>query len=379
MSPRKRTSSYYLIGIVIVFALVLIFPKLGAFVSTPVSTTNVPSTSVPTLGVTTVPGKSPFIPYFTSPVIPFDKVISGGIENNLITLINQAQVSIDGAMFEFNLENVAKALIAAEKRGVKVRIVYDDDHTAGDPQIDELAAAGIPTVPDKRSAYMHNKFFVIDGKTVWTGSFNISINAAYKNNENAVVVVSPELAANYTTEFEEMFAGKFGPDSPKNTPYPRVNVDGIWVETYFAPEDGVMAHVISTVSGAQKSVQFLAFSFTDGDLAKAMLARLKDNVTITGVFETRGADTDASECAFLLKSGADIYLDGNPNTLHDKVIIIDGKTVITGSFNYSANADNSNDENLLIIQDPVLAQKYQEEFAKILAIAIKPSGSTCTK
>ncbi len=88
----------------------------------------------------------------------------------------------------------------------------------------ELLEADIPAVPDNRSAFMHNKFFVFDTQCIWTGSFNISLNAAYKNNENAFYFCSSEAAKNYTTEFSEMFSGKFGRTSPRDIPYPTFTI-----------------------------------------------------------------------------------------------------------------------------------------------------------
>lgn len=312
--------------------------------------------------------------YFTQPAV---EVLSGGIEEHLIALIDGAQSTIDAAMFEFNLQNVADALIAAHQRGVRVRVVYDDEHTADDPQMQQLIDAGIPATPDRRGAYMHNKFFVFDGKTVWTGSTNITVNDVYRNNNNAIVLTSPEVAQNYTTEFEEMFNGQFGPNSPANTPFPGVQVGDMWVETYFAPEDDVMTQLISATSEAQRTIHFMIFSFTDDDLAQAITERANAGVQVAGIFEARGANTEYSECPVLLEHGLDVRLDGNPRTFHHKVVIIDGAIVVTGSFNFSANAARSNDENLLIVHSPAIAALYEEEFNRRMAEAILPSGGKC--
>ena len=316
--------------------------------------------------------------YFTDPVIPFDDVTTGGIDENLVWLIDHAQASIDAAMFEFNLQNVADALVAAHKRGVQVRVVYDDEHTADDPQMDQLIDAGIPATPDERSAFMHNKFFVFDRGIVWTGSTNITVNGMYRNNNNSVVLVSPELAANYTTEFEEMFNGQFGPGSPANTPYPGVQVGDLWVENYFSPEDHPLARLISVVSEAKRSIHFMAFAYTDFDLAKAMMDRAAGGVEVAGIFESRGANTEASECPTLLNFGLDVRLDSNPRTFHHKVVIIDGAIVATGSFNFSTNAAESNDENLLIIHSPEVAALYEAEFNRRMAEARVPVGGECS-
>jgi len=205
------------------------------------------------------------------------------------------------------------------------------------------------------------------------------MNAAYRNNENAFYFCSPEAAQNYRTEFNEMYSGEFGPSSPSDTPHPEFRVLGVTIENYFASEDQVMDQVIKTVSEADTSIHFMAYSFTDDDLAHALISDAARGVVIEGIFETTGADTQYSECGTLLKKGYDIRLDGNPKTFHHKVIIIDGEIVILGSFNFSANADTQNDENLLIVHDTSLAYEYEDQFQLMKQQSVKPIGDNCHK
>ncbi|NDJ34680.1 MAG: phospholipase [Chloroflexi bacterium] len=322
-------------------------------------------------------GGSFYTVYFTNPVIPFDEVTTGGVEANLIPLINQATTSIDVAVFEFNLQSVADALIAAHERGVQVRVVHDNEHTEEDPQIDQLIEAGIPAVPDERSAFMHNKFLVIDSSIVWTGSMNLTENGAYRNNNNVIVLRSSRLAENYTTEFEEMFIQEaFGPTSPSNTPNPVVTIDGTRIENYFAPEDDVLSAINNVIASAEESVHFMAFAFTEDSIGQAMLEQLNAGVPVRGIFETRGAATEFSECNLLLQSGADVRLDDNPRTFHHKVIIVDRSIVVIGSFNFSANATESNDENLVIVYNPDVAGLYEQEFERQFSLSVEPGNTS---
>ena len=296
--------------------------------------------------------------FFTNPVIPFDDVTTGGLDQKAVELIDSATTSIDGAFFEFGLDSVSQALIRAHQRGVTVRIVHDNEHTEEDEPMHALEDAGIPLTPDERSAFMHNKFIVIDRNTVWMGSMNFTPNGVYRNNNNVVIFRSTQLAENYTVEFEEMFNGEFGPRSPANTPNPVFNLNGIQIENYFAAEDDVINPLINLVNSAQTSVHFMAFSFTRDDLGEAMVQRGRAGVEVQGIFEVRGADTEFSECPRMAAEGFDVRLDGNPRTFHHKVIIVDGSTVATGSFNFSNNAVESNDENVVIIHDPAVAALY---------------------
>lgn len=362
-----------------VFVLLVIIVFFGRGYITPASTPT-PTVAPSVQGATAQTDSGGyFTAYFTNPPLNAD---TPGIETNLIRLIGNAKVSVHGAFFEMDLEDVTQALIAAKARGVDVGLVYDDDQMTDPDRVQILAdlkSAGIPLVPDKRSAFMHNKFFIIDGKTVWTGSFNYTGNAAHKNNENAVVFNVPQLAANYEKEFSEMFAGKFGPKNPADTPYPEFTTDGVVIDNYFAPEDHVMPKVIAEVKSARDSVDFLSFSFTDTDLGYTMTElAMEQDVTVRGVFES--SQSSGSVCSYMIERNKNIQgsghinvkLDGNPATMHEKVIVIDGTTVIFGSFNFSKNADQSNDENLLIVHDPRLAALFEAEFQKVYDKGVTP-------
>jgi phosphatidylserine/phosphatidylglycerophosphate/cardiolipin synthase-like enzyme len=100
-------------------------------------------------------------------------------------------------------------------------------------------------------------------------------------------------------------------------------------------------------------------------------------VSIQGIFEQRGANTEYSECNFFLDDGYDVRLDGNPRTFHHKVIIIDDAITVIGSFNFSSNATDSNDENVIIVHDPAVAQLYAAEFDRRFAEAQLPAGGEC--
>jgi phosphatidylserine/phosphatidylglycerophosphate/cardiolipin synthase-like enzyme len=203
-------------------------------------------------------------------------------------------------------------------------------------------------------------------------------NGTYRNNNNAVLISSTALAENYAAEFEEMFAGQFGPTSPADTPNPHVTItvetgDGnskgqerhVEVENYFAPEDEVAAKVIAEIEAAQSRVRFMAFTFTSDDIANAMLERAREEIVVQGVMEKRNAEREYSEYKRLRAAVHDVLTDGNPYTMHHKVIIIDDATVILGSYNFTGNAENNNDENLLIIHDPEVAALFVAEFGRV--------------
>ena len=322
--------------------------------------------------------------YFTDPVNvnnPADW--QGSVIGRLIEKINAAQTSIHIASFEFNLTPVADALIAAKQRGVDVRWVTDDEHgleadvEPGHGQFAMLQQAGIEVRSDNRSALMHNKFWIFDVQIVWTGSTNITESGVFKQDNNAIVIQSPELAAIYEREFQEMWDGQFGPRSPSHLDEQVAMVNGSQVVVVFTSEDPALGNaIIPIVKSATKSVRFLSFTFTDFPLADAMSQRWNGGVDVAGVFETVGSETEASELKTLMCRNVPVRQDGNPGFLHHKFIVVDERIVITGSMNYSTNAEKSNDENVIIIDNAEIARLYLQEFERVWNLANEPDVET---
>jgi phosphatidylserine/phosphatidylglycerophosphate/cardiolipin synthase-like enzyme len=189
------------------------------------------------------------------------------------------------------------------------------------------------------------------------------------NNNNLVQVRSTPLAEDYTTEFNEMFQDDlFGPDIRLDTPYPELKMDGVPIEVYFSPDDGVEAQLIDLIEAANQSIYFMAFSFTSDPLAEAILERAQKGVTIAGVMEESQVESNTgSDYDRFRQAGLDVRLDGNPRNMHHKVIILDEDTVVTGSYNFSASAENVNDENVLVFHDPRIANQFMTEFERVFA------------
>ncbi|MGN6562391.1 MAG: phospholipase D-like domain-containing protein [Thermomicrobiales bacterium] len=318
--------------------------------------------------------------YFTDPKYPDNPANhKGGLDTHLVQLMDTAKVSLDVADYDFDLADVADAMVRAKKRGVTVRMVTDTDtltNTKNKPVQDafgKLKSAGIPIVDDQRKPIMHNKFTVVDHEWVETGSWNYTDGDTYHLNNNMIIIHSQDLAANYTAEFDKMFVKKqFGPTKDKAIPHPTLTIDGTKVQNYFASEGNVADHVVDTINQSQKSIYFMAFSFTSDKIGKAMIARHNAGVTLEGVFETTGSETKFSEYGKMKKDGIPVYQDGNPWVMHHKVIIIDDHIVIFGSFNFSDNADTENDENLLIIDNADIAHAFKTEYDRVLALAKNP-------
>jgi phosphatidylserine/phosphatidylglycerophosphate/cardiolipin synthase-like enzyme len=186
-------------------------------------------------------------------------------------------------------------------------------------------------------------------------------------------VASRQVAADYANEFEQMFEGRFGTSKRSATPYPEVRLGSVNVEVYFSPEDGVAKHVLQRLAAAKRSIHFMAFSYTSSAIADAMVAQAQAGLLVHGVFESQNAGGTGSAFSRLRHGGVDVLQDGNCYILHHKVIVIDARTVITGSYNFTNSAEKDNDENLVIVDDPNLARAYLDEFARVYAQAQAPT------
>ncbi len=314
-------------------------------------------------------GGTGFLVFFTEPGSDTAETLRGGPDESLAAAIDGAQRSVDVAIFLFDLWSVRDALIRAHERGVEVRVVTDSDEIL-EPEMQALIDAGIEVLGDRREPLMHHKFVVIDGFEVWTGSMNFTVAGAYRNNNNLLRVRSSRFATNFQTEFDEMFVeDRFGALSRADTPNPRLLIEAIPVEVYFSPDDGVQARIVELIRNARESVEFMAFAFTADPIAEAMLERAAAGVNVRGVVETSQASGQGSEYDRLRAAGIDVRLDANPRNMHHKVILIDGRIVITGSYNFSRSAEEKNDENLIVLQHPELAERYRQEFLRLFTAA----------
>jgi len=127
----------------------------------------------------------------------------------LIGLLGACQVSLDICLYTLTHDRLAEAVLAAHRRGVRVRLIADDEKSL-DPGSDVtgLASAGIPVRTDCAPSQMHNKFAVLDGRLLLTGSFNWTRSAAEQNQESFIISDEPALVTAHAREFERLW-GRF--------------------------------------------------------------------------------------------------------------------------------------------------------------------------
>lgn len=267
----------------------------------------------------------------------------------------------------------------------------------------------------KGSGLMHHKFMVIDKQKVVTGSVNFTLSGmhgdmwvldSFGNAEHLLIVDSPELAELYTQEFDLMWgdgpAGKF--DSlfgVKKTerPFKSIQVGGAKVQLHFSPAGSKIPYertsngaIATVLNQAQKSVDLALFVFTEQGIAN-LLGHLHEDkgVQIRGVFDSSFAYQSSSSTLDMwgvkladsqCKMNSTLHpwqapikdigipTSGSTDKLHHKFGIIDDSIVITGSHNWSQAANQTNDENVLVIYSPIVASHFKGEMERLLSGAI---------
>ncbi|MCA9540252.1 MAG: lamin tail domain-containing protein, partial [Myxococcales bacterium] len=341
----------------------------------------------------------------------------------VVQMIDRARVSVDLAVMGFSRDTVIDALLRAHDRGVRIRFVGDARHMFGDVRgYEELQRLNVPMQVGNQNHIMHNKFFVVDGRFVLTGTGNITPTGFNRNDNNFVLIDSPQVAADFTAEFEQMLSGRFGYSKRRIENGNYYTVGDADVEVHFSPQEDAMGRILEAVEGAQESVEFFIFAFTKDQLGSLFIARHQEFEAYNHCCDpaTKGA-LDAAEAATceaniqcvepfrrrfvrgvidrsqlhsngpyhevyrMLTAGLDIRMDGNDNSrqpgdyqagggrLHAKTIIVDGRTedaqVLTGSFNWSSSATLSNDETLLVLHGLRVGDQYSDYFDYLFNLA----------
>ena len=278
--------------------------------------------------------------------------------------------------------------------------------------------AGIPVIDDtadgsKGSGLMHHKFVVIDGKTVIVTSANFTTSdihgdfksaASLGNPNNLLKLESPELAKLFAEEFSIMWGdgpggkpdSKFGVKKPFR-PVQKVRVGNAMVAVQFSPvtaglpwQQSPNGLIDRTLASAKKSVNLALFVFSAQQLANTLEAKSQQGVGIRALVDSSFVYRPYSEAMDMmggsLLQDCKLEVENRPwskplttvgmpklptgDRLHHKFGAIDGRTVITGSHNWSEAANRTNDETLLIVESPRVAAHFEREFDRLYQGAI---------
>lgn len=136
----------------------------------------------------------------------------------------------------------------------------------------------------------------------------------------------------------------------------------VQAEVYFSPGGGCSAAITKEIDAAKKTIHVMAYSFTSAPIAKALVDAHKRGVTVNVILDKSQRTASYSSATFLHNAGVPTWIDSKHAIQHNKVIIIDGTTVITGSFNFTKAAEERNAENVLVLRGEELAKKYLENW-----------------
>ena len=312
------------------------------------------------------------------------------VAHRVAAFIAESRRTLDLALYDVRLPEptgsiVADELRAANDRGVRIRLAYNVD--CGRPAalhpppstrpeiLDELPieTAAISGIPD----LMHHKYAVRDGEAVWTGSTNWTVDS-WTRQENVIAVAeSPDLAAAYLVNFDELWEGRDVEHSGHGDPDP-TEVGGAEVRAWFTPGHGeaLSQRIATTIGAARRRVRIASPVITSAPIL-GTLAELADRGTldVAGVVDEPQTDTvfkqwrENGQTAWkipLLATALDrLPFSGkrstpwSPDSVHDfmhaKLTVADD-TVFVGSFNLSRSGER-NAENVLEIHDPSLADR----------------------
>ncbi|GAB3868783.1 hypothetical protein GCM10028824_14620 [Hymenobacter segetis] len=323
-------------------------------------------------------------------------MLNGAAPDTLVRYINRATQTLDIAIYNWNNATILNAVNAAFTRGVRVRVIYEDDNAnvsitslnAGIRRISRPNTAGSTT-----SSIMHNKFVIVDANStnpnvpwVWTGSMNWTAAQLTTDRNNVIAIQDQSLARVYTIEFEEMWGSNtatpgtstFGSRKTDNTPH-FLNIGGKSVESYFSPTDNVNGRLLQAIASADNDLHFESMLITRADLARAIAAQ----VTQRGIGScSDGLVNDTSGTAGysfrLMQAGLGTRLlikraGAGFGIMHHKTLIVDAgasqsdPTVFVGSHNWTLSADTENDENTLVVHDARITNRYYQEYAARIA------------
>lgn len=325
--------------------------------------------------------------------------------------VAQATQSLHIAIYDFQLDGSVKtkvvdAINGAARNGVEVKLAYD--HTKanagaankGSPGSDpaprgtmEFVQANFPdlaTKPIAGSHLMHDKYIIRDGGTdaaaVWMGSTNFTTGAWTLQENNILRLHSKDLADRYEQDFDDLWKSGNILRTGKND-FAELTVGTTPVEVAFCPGEGSAAAslFVDAIQGAGQTVWLSSMVISSGPILGALTDFLQNGGELRGTYdatEMAGVERDWQRPGrprspkleqwlaikpFLVGKHSTPYTEQGPHDfMHNKVLVTD-RTVVTGSFNLSENAE-SNAENVLALMSPALAGAYQAYVEKLIGM-----------
>lgn len=280
----------------------------------------------------------------------------------IVNQIKNSKSSIDIALYGWsNTPEVINALIKAKSRGVKIRLVYDTSKGNYYPDIDSIINLADEKSTDTPKEIMHNKFIIFDNSKVITGSMNFANTGLSGFNSDCLILINSEqLAQIYEQEFNQMLSGKFHNEKEK-IQTETITLKDTKILPLFSPQDKIIStNIIPLINKAEKYIYIPTFVLTHEELKNSLINARKRGVQIKIIHDA--TNYKASNLKTLRENGILVKVENYAGKVHSKTMIIDDKYLIIGSMNFSKNGENKNDENVLIIENKILAKYYRGFF-----------------
>ncbi|HEV8193561.1 MAG TPA: phospholipase D-like domain-containing protein [Ktedonobacterales bacterium] len=324
----------------------------------------------------------------------------------LTAYIDDAEVSLDCAIYDLRHPLILAALARAVARKVHVRIAYDagkervgglsEDPKSGGTH-DALAKAGLlgqaTAVHEHGRHLMHDKFVLRDGHDVWVGSANFTQGGLELQDNTCLAVSSPELVARFETTFTELLQPEHRHTSASSTDRSPVPVGAGSIIPMFAPSagEGIEHEIVSAINSSRK-IRLLAFLLSDPAILEALAPLAHDpRFDIRGVYDPHGMQDvlrysrqDSShfwfmhDPRFVAAPSHAFSAKREQDFMHNKTLIIDDEMVLTGSYNFSENAE-ANDEVFLKIESAPLAAAYSAYFDRLFETYARASKAPTSR
>jgi phosphatidylserine/phosphatidylglycerophosphate/cardiolipin synthase-like enzyme len=318
--------------------------------------------------------------------------------------IGDARYTLDIAVHELDSRSIADAILAARARRVRVRLILEGDYLvesrpASDPWAASgtyeenrviwaaLLRAGVKVITDLNPAIFHQKFAVRDAgesrAALLTGSANFTrtdtgtnpISSGFDagNNLNHVVVLHGKSASGqYLAEFERMWEGTFGELHERHEAKPReFRLGGMRIKPLFAPRHGPEMEIMKQMLKASRRIDFAMYTFSQSSGIDDTMMRLADGgLPIRGVLDrTQGSETWAATVP-LKTTGVKLFENASGTgvrKVHHKLMVLDERVTIVGSFNYTGPATTFNDENIIVLGDLEETSESADAAQRIIA------------
>jgi len=283
--------------------------------------------------------------------------------NRLLGVLAGARNNLEIAVFSVGHHSLASALIEAHQRGVILRVITDDIQSkAANSAVAKLRDAGIQVRTDASEKYhMHHKFIIVDGTQLVSGSFNWTHSAAKRNNENIIVSSDSSLCRCFLAEFNRLWAA-FASGSVALAP--PASFDGDVAALFFPEPSGTNFDLIRReIQTARRSIRVAVFTLTHDALADLLMKKHSEGLDVRVITDNRQASCRGADAHRLREAGLEVRMDRSPAAMHHKFAVLDSTTLINGSFNWTAQAANGNQEDALIIRNAgALAAGFVSEF-----------------